>query len=258
MMGAGKIIDLSGKTALVTGAAAGIGKASAKILAEAGASVALLDINYDAASRSAVDISASCGVPAKAYRCDVLSESDSMAAVEEAAKDFGTINILVNNTGGGGGGRERFDGLTGEYIDKIFSLNVYSIFRFSRFCLPYMKSSGYGSIVNISSMASVMSSVNMSVYSASKAAVNALTRQMAIDVAPVRVNAVAPGAIKTDALATVLTDEMEEKMLSSTPLKRLGVPEDIASAVLFFASPMSSWVSGQTLIVSGGGTQVLE
>ena len=112
--------------------------------------------------------------------------------------------------------------------------------------------------MNISSMASVMSSVNMSVYSASKAAVNALTRQMAIDVAPVRVNAVAPGAIKTDALATVLTDEMEEMMLSSTPLKRLGVPEDIASAVLFCASPMSSWVSGQTLIVSGGGTQVLE
>lgn len=257
MVGAERLTDLRGKVAVVTGAAAGIGKASARMLAEAGAAVALLDINYEAAARSAAEIAADCGVQAKAYRCDVLAELDSMTAVEEAARDFGALNILVNNTGGGGGGRERFEALTGDYVDKIFNLNVYSIFRFSRFCLPYMVRSGYGSIVNVSSMASVMSGANMSVYSASKAAVNALTRQMAIDVAPVRVNAVAPGAIKTDALASVLTDEMERAMLASTPLQRLGVPEDIASAVLFFASPMSSWVSGQTLIVSGGGTQLL-
>lgn len=253
-----KLIDLRGKAAVVTGAAAGIGKASAMMLARSGASVALLDRNYDAAALSASEIASECGVQTKAYRCDVLAELDSEAVIEEAARDFGAINILVNNAGGGGGGREIFDGLTDDYLNKIFGLNVYSIFRFSRLCLPHMKRAGYGSIINISSMASVMSSVNMSVYSASKAAVNALTRQMAIDVAPVRVNAVAPGAVKTEALASVLTEEMERKMLASTPLNRLGTPEDIASAVLFFASPMSSWVSGQTLIVSGGGTQVLE
>ncbi len=257
MLGADRLTDLRGKVAVVTGAAAGIGKASARMLAEAGAAVALLDINYEAAARSAAEIASDCGVQAKAYRCDVLAELDGIAVVEEAARDFGAVNILVNNTGGGGGGKEHFEALTDDYLAKIFNLNVYSIFRFSRLCLPYMERSGYGSIVNVSSMASVMSGANMSVYSASKGAVNALTRQMAIDVAPVRVNAVAPGAIKTDALAGVLTDEMERAMLASTPLKRLGVPEDIASAVLFFASPMSSWVSGQTLIVSGGGTQLL-
>ena len=87
---------------------------------------------------------------------------------------------------------------------------------------------------------------------------NALTRQMAIDVAPVRVNAIAPGAIKTHALSTVLTDDMEKMMLKTTPLGRLGAPSDIGNAALFFASPMSSWVSGQTLIVAGGGYQILE
>ena len=153
---------------VVTGAAAGIGKASAMMLARSGASVALLDRNYDAAALSASEIASECGVQTKAYRCDVLAELDSEAVIEEAARDFGVINILVNNAGGGGGGREIFDGLTDDYLNKIFGLNVYSIFRFSRLCLPHMKRAGYGSIINISSMASVMSSVNMSVYSALK------------------------------------------------------------------------------------------
>ncbi|MDO5116627.1 MAG: glucose 1-dehydrogenase [Synergistaceae bacterium] len=256
-MGIENIVSLKGQAALITGGASGIGKASAMMLARAGADVALADIDRKGAEEAAAEIAAKYGVKSAAFGCDALSESEASEAVSGAADALGTINILVNNAGGGGGGREKFERLTAAYIDRIFNLNVYSIYRFSRLALPFMREAGSGAIVNISSMASVMSGVNMSVYSASKAAVNALTRQMAIDLAPVRVNAVAPGAIKTPALASLLTKEMEEGMLKSTPLGRLGEPEDIASAVLFFASPMSSWVSGQTLIVSGGGVQIL-
>ena len=253
-----RLIDLSGKTAVITGGAAGIGKASARMLAEAGADVALLDINAEEAAASAAEIAAECGVKAIGYKCDVMLEAEQESVIKKVAEDFGTISILVNNSGGGGGGQEIFENLTTEYLNKIFTFNVYSVFRFSKLCLPYMRKSGYGSIVNISSMASIASSVNMTVYSSSKAAVNALTRQMAIDLAPVRVNAVAPGAIKTYALSTVLNDELERHMLKSTPLKRLGRPEDIASAVLFFASPLAEWVTGQTMLVSGGGMQTLD
>ena len=257
-MSKGCIIDLSGKKALITGAAGGIGKGCAEMLAKAGAAVALADINYEAAEKAAAEIAEKYDVKTMALECNVLSEEAIEVSVKKAADTLGAISILVNNTGGGGGGREKFEALTTEYLDKIFSWNLYSIYRFTRLCLPYMRETGYGAVVNISSMASVMSSANMSVYSAAKAAVNALTRQMAIDLAPVRVNAVAPGAIKTAALASVLTPQIEKTMLKSTPLGRLGAPEDIASAVLFFASPMSAWISGQTLIVSGGGTQILE
>ena len=257
-MSKGCIIDLSGKKALITGAAGGIGKGCAEMLAKAGAAVALADINYEAAEKAAAEIAEKYDVKTMALECNVLSEEAIEVSVKKAADTLGAISILVNNTGGGGGGREKFEALTTEYLDKIFSWNLYSIYRFTRLCLPYMRETGYGAVVNISSMASVMSSANMSVYSAAKAAVNALTRQMAIDLAPVRVNAVAPGAIKTAALASVLTPQIEKTMLKSTPLGRLGAPEDIASAVLFFASPMSACISGQTLIVSGGGTQILE
>lgn len=252
------LIDLSGKAAVITGGAGGIGRACAEAMAGAGADTAIIDINIKAAEETAREITEEYGVRCFAYECDVIKSADDTDVIDRAAADLGTVNILVNNTGGGGGGRERFAGLTTEYIERIFSLNVYPVFRFSRLAIPYMKASGYGSIVNISSVSSVMSSINMSVYSASKAAVNALTRQMAIDVAPVRVNAIAPGAIKTHALSTVLTDDMEKMMLKTTPLGRLGAPSDIGNAALFFASPMSSWVSGQTLIVAGGGYQILE
>ena len=123
-----------------------------------------------------------------------------------------------------------------------------------------MEAAGHGAIVNVSSMAGENKDCHMTSYAASKAAVNHLTRNMAFDLGPkgVRVNAIAPGATRTHALATVLTPEIEAQMLKHTPLGRLGDPEDMANAVLFLVSPMSSWVSGQVLTVSGGGTQELD
>jgi 7-alpha-hydroxysteroid dehydrogenase len=139
-------------------------------------------------------------------------------------------------------------------------LNVFSIFRLCQLCADPIEKAGGGAILNISSMAGENRNVRMASYSSSKAAVNHRTRNIAFDLGPkkIRVNAIAPGAIKTDALAKVLTPEVEKTMLKHTPLARLGEATDIACAALFLCCPASSWVSGQILTVSGGGLQELD
>lgn len=250
--------NLKGMVAIITGAGAGIGKASALILARAGANIVCADLNKVDADNTAIEARGE-GVKAIGVKCDVTSTQDLEEVVKATIQEFGKINILVNNAGGGGGGREKFLELTPEYLQKIYNLNVFSIFNLSRLCVPHMIASEYGSIVNISSMASLMQSHNMSVYGSSKAAINQLTKYMAVDLGPIiRVNAIAPGAIKTHALATVLTPELEEVMLKKTPMKVLGEADDIAMAVFFLASPLSKWITGQILPVNGGGEQDLE
>lgn len=250
--------NLKGMVAIITGAGAGIGKASALMLARAGANIVCADLNKIDADNTAIEARDE-GVKAIGAKCDVTSMQDLEEVVKTTIKEFGRINILVNNAGGGGGGREKFLELTPEYLQKIYNLNVFSIFNLSRLCVPHMIASEYGSIVNISSMSSLMQSHNMSVYGSSKAATNQLTKYMAVDLGPIiRVNAIAPGAIKTHALATVLTPELEKTMLKKTPMKVLGEPNDIAMAVLFLASPLSKWITGQILPVNGGGEQDLE
>lgn len=252
------VFKLKGKTAIITGAGNGIGKAAALILAENGANVVCGDLHKETAEETAKE-AAKFGVKAIGVACDVTVEKDLENLANEAVKAMGTINILVNNAGGGGGGREKFDTLSLEYIEKIYKLNVFSIYKLSQLCMPYMIKDKYGSIINISSMAGQMTSHNMSVYGSSKAAINQLTKYMAVDLGPyIRVNAIAPGAIKTNALKSVLTKEMEDKMLVNTPLKVLGETSDIANMILFFASPLSKWISGQVIAVNGGGVQSLE
>lgn len=250
--------NLKGMVAIITGAGAGIGKASALMLARAGANIVCADLNKVDADNTAIEARGE-GVKAIGVKCDITSIQDLEEVVKATIQEFGKINILVNNAGGGGGGREKFLELTPEYLQKIYNLNVFSIFNLSRLCAPHMIASEYGSIVNISSMASLMQSHNMSVYGSSKAAINQLTKYMAVDLGPIiRVNAIAPGAIKTHALATVLTPELEEVMLKKTPMKVLGEADDIAMAVFFLASPLSKWITGQILPVNGGGEQDLE
>ena len=250
--------NLKGMVSIITGAGDGIGKASALMLARAGANIVCADLNKVDADNTAIEARGE-GVKAIGVKCDVTSIQDLEEVVKATIKEFGKINILVNNAGGGGGGREKFLELTPEYLQKIYNLNVFSIFNLSRLCAPHMIASEYGSIVNISSMSSIMQSHNMSVYGSSKAAVNQLTKYMAVDLGPIiRVNAIAPGAIKTHALATVLTPELEEIMLKKTPMKVLGEADDIAMAVFFLASPLSKWITGQILPVNGGGEQDLE
>jgi 7-alpha-hydroxysteroid dehydrogenase len=145
-------------------------------------------------------------------------------------------------------------------FERAFQLNLFSVFRMSQLCAPHMKAAGDGAIINISSMAGQNKNQRMCSYGASKAAVDHLTRNMAFDLGPakIRVNAIAPGAIRTAALATVLTPDVEAAMLKHTPLGRLGEGSDIAAAAVFLASPASAWISGQVLTVSGGGVQELD
>jgi 7-alpha-hydroxysteroid dehydrogenase len=251
-----KRFRLDGDVALVTGAGAGIGRAIAQILAGAGAAVVVSDLKAETAERVAAEITQTGG-RAEGIGCDVTKEGDLRSAVQTGVDRFGALTILVNNAGGGG--PKPFD-MPMEDFRWAFELNLFSLFRLSQLAVPHMAAAGHGAILNISSMAGENKNTRMASYGSSKAAVNHLTRNMAFDLGPqgIRVNAIAPGAIRTDALAGVLTPEVETAMLRHTPLGRLGQPEDIANAALFLCSPAASWISGQVLTVSGGGVQELD
>lgn len=252
------LFDLSGKTAIVTGGASGIGKAVAILLAKAGAKIAIGDFNFGEAQKTAAEITAAGG-QAIAIACNVLKDEDLVNLVQMTVEKLGGVHILINNAGGGGGGRENPSVISVDDIRRDYELNVFSGWRLCQLCVPHMKKDGYGSIVFTTSMASINKSPNMSGYAGSKAATNHTAANLAFDFGPeVRINCVGPGATLTAALESVLTPEIEERMLAHTPIKRLGRPEDIAGAIFYFAAPISEWVSGQTIFVNGGGVQTLD
>ena len=254
-----QLFNLKDKTAIVTGGGNGIGKASCKILAAHGANIVVADYNIESANAVAKDIK-SDGHNAIAIECDVTKDDDLTNLVSKTIDLFGQIHILVNNVGGGGGGKESPEKIEVSQFRRVYEMNVFSMWRLCQLVAPSMKEAGYGSIINMSSMASINKSPSMSAYASAKAAVNHMSANLAHDYGQygIRVNAVGPGATVTDALKSVLTPEIEAKMLQHTPIKRLGQPEDIAGAVLYFASPISTWVSGQILFVNGGGVQTLD
>jgi len=247
---------LDGKVAIVTGAGAGIGRGVAKLFAGAGAAVVVSDLKAETAEAVAAEI-IDAGGKAAGIACNVTKEDDLQAAVDTAVSQFGGLSILVNNAGGGG--PKPFD-MPMDDFRWAYELNVFSLFRLTQMAAPHLEKAGGGAVLNISSMAGENKNKRMASYASSKAAVNHLTRNIAFDLGAinVRVNAIAPGAIKTDALAKVLNDDIEKAMLKHTPLGRLGEPEDIAYAALFFCAPVSEWISGQVLTVSGGGVQELD
>jgi 7-alpha-hydroxysteroid dehydrogenase len=251
--------DLKNKTAIVTGGGNGIGKGACETMAAFGANIVVSDLKLEDAEKVRDQIIADGG-RAIAVACNVTKDEDLQNVVKAAIDEFGSIEILVNNAGGGGGGRENPFQIDVDRFKWVFELNLFSAWRLSQLCAAEMKKSGYGSIINITSMGSINKSPNMSAYAASKAAMNHMSANLAHDYGPfgIRVNCVGPGATKTAALASVLTPEIEAKMLAGTPIKRLGEVEDIAGAILYFASPVSEWVSGQVLFVNGGGVQTLD
>lgn len=253
------LFDLSGKVAIVTAGGNGIGKACCEILARAGAMVTVSDLKLADAEAVAKSIRAKGG-KAIAVECNVMKDADLVRTVEATVREWGHINILVNNAGAGGGARENPFRISVEDFERVFAINLFPAWRLCQLCVPYMGKSGYGSIINITSMGSINKSPNMSAYASSKAALNHMAANLAYDFGPmnVRINNVGPGATCTAALQSVMTPEIEARMLEHTPLKRLGEASDIAGAVLYFAAPISEWVSGQVLFVNGGGVQTLD
>ena len=241
---------LDGKVAIVTGAARGIGQAIALRLAEEGADLALSDVQLDWLEETKGKVEA-LGRRAEVYAVDVSKGDQVKAGVDAVKKDFGQIDIVVNNAG------ITRDGLilrmSEEDWDLVMDINLKGTFLMTKAASRIMMKQRSGCFVNISSVIGLMGNAGQANYGASKAAVSNLTKTVAKELAArgIRANAIAPGFIQTK-MTDQLTDETREAMLNAIPLHSFGQPEDVANAVLFLASDLSKYVNGQTLSVCGG------
>jgi len=244
---------LAGKVAVVTGASKGIGAAIASHLAAEGAAVV---VNYssskDGAERVVAEITGKGG-KAVAVQANVAKQADIQRLFAEAKKAFGKLDILVNNAG-----VYEFASLeevTAEHFHRMFDLNVLGLILASQEALKHFGPAG-GSIINISSVAATSGPALTSVYSATKAAVDAVTRSLAKELGPrnIRVNSINPGMVDTEGVRAAGIDgsDFRKEVEAQTPLGRIGQPQDIAPAAVFLASSDSGWITGQTLYVSGG------
>lgn len=242
---------LKDKTALVTGAARGIGKAIAMKLADEGANIIVNYTSSAGAAEELVSILKEKGVQAVAIKGDVSKADESEALVNEALKEFGAIDILINNAG------VTRDNLLlrmkEEDWDRVMEVNLKGTFLMTKWVGKAMLKKRYGKIVNITSVVGLMGNVGQSNYAASKAGVVGFTKSVAKEYASrgINVNAVAPGFIQSD-MTNSLNEEVVKNYLQNIPLGSLGEPEDIANAVVFLCSDESRYVTGQILSVDGG------
>lgn len=251
------LISLEGKTAIVTGSASGIGSAVARRLAQAGAFIALFDVDKQKGPQIEEDIR-KLGTKAKFYACDVSLRSDCQSAFDSVSKDFGNLDILVNNAGVIN--RKDIVELSEEEWDQVLRVNLKSVYQLSHLVIPRMVQNGGGSIINIGSGWGIKGGPKAVAYCASKGGVVNLTRAMAIDHGGqgIRVNCVCPGDVHTEFLereAIQLDQDIEEFLTDAAdrPIPRVGSPDDVANAVLFLACELSSWVTGSVFVVDGGG-----
>lgn len=250
---------VAGKVALVTGGASGLGAASARRLAQEGAKVVLTDVAGDA-GRAVADQIAGDGGEAAFEAHDVTSQADWERVVAAATQRFGRLDVLVNNAGVSGGMQELMS-LDYDTWRRVLAVNLDGVFFGMRFAGPAIAQSGGGSIVNISSILGKVGMAGAAAYCASKGGVALLTKAAALEWAPlgIRVNSVHPGFIDTPMVSGALSalenaNEMTDLIVSRHALGRLGVPREIADAVLFLASDESSFMTGAELVVDGGYT----
>ncbi len=242
---------LEGKSALVTGGAQGFGLGIVETFAREGARVAVVDVNGDAARKVAEGIPGAIAVAA-----DVSKAADVNRAVQETVQAFGGLDVLVNNAGISHRNRPMLEVEEDEF-DRVFAVNVKSIYLFARAAIPQMRSQGRGVIVNVGSTAGLRPRPGLTWYNGTKGAVHSITKSMAIELAPdrIRVCALAPVAGDTPLLATFMGEDTPEKRAafrSTIPLGRLSRPDDIANAALFLASDEADLVTGVVLEVDGG------
>ncbi|MBO7498251.1 MAG: 3-oxoacyl-[acyl-carrier-protein] reductase [Bacteroidaceae bacterium] len=242
---------LEGKVALITGAARGIGKALALRFAAEGADIAITDLVYNEAMAETIQEIAAFGTRVKGYASDASDFAATEAVVAEIVKDFGRIDVLVNNAG------ITRDGLmmrmTEAQWDAVITINLKSTFNFIHAVTPVMMRQRAGSIISMSSVVGVHGNAGQCNYSASKAGMIGLTKSIAQEIGSrgIRANIIAPGFILTD-MTLQLPEAVREEWAKRIPLRRGGTPDDIAGVALFLASDLSSYVSGQVIQVDGG------
>lgn len=250
--------NLHGKTALVTGAASGLGAAAAWALARSGAAVLLTD--RDLAGEEVAVAMADQGLKAAFRLHDVTSHPDWAAAVEEAVDRFGRLDILVNNAGIAGGRHELMDHSFDAWR-QVLSVNLDGVFLGLRHAGPRIAAAGGGSVINVSSILGKVGMAGAAAYCASKGGVTLLTKAAALEWAPhnIRVNSIHPGFIDTPLVSNALADrddgnEMRVALMAAHPMARFGMPKEIGEAILFLASDASSFMTGAELVVDGGYT----
>ncbi len=242
---------LDGRAAIVTGASRGIGAATALALAGSGADLVVSARSQEALASLAAKVENDTGRRVVAIPADLNDLASLPQLVEAATSTFGRLDVVVNNVGGTMP-RPFLDTSPG-YLERAFHFNVTVAFELTRLAAPVMLSGDGGSVINVASAIGRLVDRGFVAYGTAKAALIHMTRLIAVDLAPrIRVNVVAPGAIETEALGTVLTDEMRQTMISMTPARRLGRVEDIAAGILFLASDAGSYVTGKVLEVDGG------
>lgn len=249
-------MNFKGKVAVVTGAAGGIGRATALAFAEHGASVGMLDVNQAGVDETAAMVR-KAGAKAVALRTDVGVEKEVAEAFRQIASQFAQVDILINNAG-----VELYkDFLQFESSewDRLLAVNLNSVYYCSKQAIPFMMRSGGGSIVNLSSVQALATTGQVSPYAAAKGGILSLTRDMAREFGKhrIRVNAICPGCIHTPMMDRTLdtmpdAETVVKCMAQAIPLQRLGTAEDIAKVALFLASPLADYVSGASLVVDGG------
>jgi len=243
---------LTGKTALVTGAGAGIGRATALCFAEAGANVVVA-----ARTGAAIEaVAANCkkfGVDAVAVVADITKPDDLDNLVGRTIEHFGGIDLLINNAGGAGAPVSALE-ISDDYFSGLLHLNLVSRFGLIRRCIPFLLESESASVVTISSVLGRMPDPGFLTSNTINAGLNHMTRELATEFSPrIRFNAIEVGATMTDALKPLLEHgTLKQQMEDKTPMKRLGTPEEIAYGALYLCSPAASWITGKTLAIDGG------
>ncbi len=241
---------LEGKVALITGASRGIGKGIALKFAQQGAHIAFTDLKYDEAAQQLEQELKALGVNAKGYASDASSFEDTEKTVDAIAADFGRIDILVNNAGIT---RDNLLMRMNEFDwDLVMKINLKSVFNLTKATQKYMIKQRYGSIINMSSVVGVHGNAGQSNYSASKAGMIGFTKSIAQELGSrnIRCNAIAPGFIETE-MTHQLPEDVKANWIKNIPLRRTGNTEDVSNTALFFASDLSSYVSGQVLSCDG-------
>jgi NAD(P)-dependent dehydrogenase (short-subunit alcohol dehydrogenase family) len=248
-----KQFSLKGKVSLVTGGARGIGLGIAQALAGAGSDVMIASRTEAQLKAAAASIHEACGRNVGTFCADVSDLGSHAAMVESTLKQFGRIDVLVNNAGSNI--RKPFLEVDEADFDTIMQIQLKTVFFLSQRIARLMKAAGGGKIINVSSLTSQIGIPNISIYGAAKGAVFSLTKSLALELAPdhINVNAVAPGYVRTAMTEAAFSDPKRlEWMLSRIPLGRFGQPEDIANAVLYLAAPASDYLTGEVIVIDGG------